>query len=171
MESVELSLQLTIYTIDISKPYESFPHTFLNWIIFWTRDTWDIAYRHLPVNHSKHGLWHLMNTSIRMINSPFSLSLSNHMLSKWLKNFIISFTKIKTDFEMLSINQLMLYFMKRFTTSCFHYWMTEFNNEHFNLWHLPWSPTELYTRHLQLTTPENTMTYHNALCLLPQNFA
>ena len=23
----------------------------------------------------------------------------------------------------------------------------------------------------QLTTPENTMTYHNALCLSPQNFA
>ena len=126
MQSVQLSLQLTIYTINICKRYKSFPRTFLwlNRFLFWTRDKWDIAYCHLPVNHSKHGLWHLMN-SARMINSPFSLSLSNHMLSKWLKNLIISFTKIKTDFEMLSINQLMLYFMKRFTTNCFHNWMTE----------------------------------------------
>ena len=26
-------------------------------------------------------------------------------------------------------------------------------------------------REVQLTTPENTITYHNALCLSPQNFA
>ena len=29
----------------------------------------------------------------------------------------------------------------------------------------------LFPIKLQLTTPENTLTYHNALCLSPQNFA
>ena len=134
---MQLSLQLTIAQMTFVNDMKvSLAQSFFNRILFWTWDTWDIAYCHLPVNHSKHGLWHLTN-SARMINSPFSLSLSDHMLSKWLKNFIISFTKIKTDFEMLSINQLMLYFMKRFTTNCFHNWMTEFNNEYFNLRHLP----------------------------------
>ena len=31
--------------------------------------------------------------------------------------------------------------------------------------------TYLVLKMLQLTTPENTITYHNVLCLSPQNFA
>ena len=38
----------------------------------------------------------------------------------------------------------------------------------------PWTTHMDYTKMdyaTELTTPENTITYHNALCLSPQNFA